>query len=149
MCKRAAAKKQREEDPEAVRAVKRTYHQKHRLRLNAARAKRRWANLAADRAARKSHYDRNRPLYFAKMLRAKYGITAEDYARMAHEQELKCAICRSELRLDRNTHVDHDHETQEIRGLLCHHCNVAIGQFREDPERLMRAVAYLQERSGA
>ncbi len=40
--------------------------------------------------------------------------------------------------------VDHDHTTGEVRGLLCHNCNRAIGLLREDPERLRRAIEYLE-----
>lgn len=42
-------------------------------------------------------------------------------------------------------HVDHDHKTGIVRGLLCHHCNFIIGQAEDDPGILMRAVQYLQD----
>jgi hypothetical protein len=40
--------------------------------------------------------------------------------------------------------VDHNHETGKIRGLLCHHCNLAVGWIRDDPDRALRAAEYLQ-----
>jgi hypothetical protein len=80
-------------------------------------------------------------------LRVKYGITAEEYARMFAEQDGKCAICG---RTGEETGgrwqrlgVDHDHQTDAVRGLLCAPCNSAIGLLQDDPEIVMAAAAYL------
>jgi len=57
-----------------------------------------------------------------------------------------CGICGSELMWDSKlTHVDHDHETGEIRGLLCSICNQGLGSFRDDIELLRSAVKYLKK----
>jgi hypothetical protein len=74
-------------------------------------------------------------------LKARYGITAADAQRMLEEQGGLCAICR-ERPAD---HVDHDHLTGRLRRLLCFNCNGGLGQFRDDPELLRAAAAYLQE----
>jgi hypothetical protein len=52
-----------------------------------------------------------------------------------------CAICNDELTAPC---VDHDHDTRAVRGILCHHCNVGIGHFRDDVVRLASAIAYLE-----
>lgn len=57
-----------------------------------------------------------------------------------------CAICREELGY--RAAIDHDHETGVIRGLLCFHCNVAIGHMRDNTDRLRAAIAYLEKGSG-
>lgn len=81
-------------------------------------------------------------------LRSKYGIGVEDYDRMLVEQSGGCAICRRGPEVNRNgfqkfLHVDHDHDSGRVRGLLCDRCNLSIGQFEHNPELLERAAAYL------
>lgn len=73
-------------------------------------------------------------------------MTEADYERMFAEQEGRCAICRLPQRDHKHwqrLHIDHDHVTGRVRGLLCTHCNTALGKFADDPERLQRAIEYL------
>lgn len=90
-------------------------------------------------------------------LKAKFGLSLEDYDRMLAEQGGTCAICpATEAGGRHNTFfaVDHDHACcpgkgscgKCVRGLLCAKCNFALGQFDDDPDRLMAAVAYLLSR---
>ncbi|MGR6996992.1 endonuclease VII domain-containing protein [Yinghuangia aomiensis] len=51
-----------------------------------------------------------------------------------------CVICL----VARAEHVDHDHETGRVRALLCFNCNAALGQFKDRPDALRRAAAYLE-----
>ena len=74
------------------------------------------------------------------LLKRKYGITVEQYDEMYERQGGCCAICGTA----EGTHVDHDHETGEVRALLCHSCNVGIGHFRDNPELLQAAIEYLE-----
>lgn len=71
----------------------------------------------------------------------KYGLSSEVYQEMLSEQGGRCAICRRKVRL----HVDHDHQSGVVRGLLCFQCNVGLGGFRDNPVLLKRAVKYLME----
>jgi hypothetical protein len=79
-----------------------------------------------------------------KLMRV-YGLTVEDYDRMYEEQGGACAICRNPKNDGPrpSLHVDHDHATGEVRGLLCNLCNVGLGSFGDDIERLGQAIAYL------
>lgn len=58
-----------------------------------------------------------------------------------------CAICGLEQAVEysENLSVDHDHETGAVRELLCHHCNVGLGGFKDDPRLLNKASAYLMK----
>lgn len=69
-----------------------------------------------------------------------YGLTLEDYDRRLEAQGGKC-VCGAAGEL---LHVDHDHETGEVRGLLCGPCNRTIGMALDSPERLMALARYLQ-----
>jgi hypothetical protein len=77
----------------------------------------------------------------------RYGLTPEEYERMLAAQGGRCAICRtgSPGKRFKKFAVDHCHETGVIRGLLCHRCNVALGQFDDDTSVLLEAVRYLQK----
>lgn len=80
---------------------------------------------------------------FARSLRVKYGLTVQEWERLLELQGRKCPICSKAL-TRKNTHVDHDHKTGIIRGLLCFECNTGIGKFHDSIERLLAAVTYLQ-----
>lgn len=93
-------------------------------------------------AARQTWNDKSHE-YF---LQYRYGIGAADYARMLAEQGGRCAICRTDEPGGQNGKwcVDHCHDSLKVRGLLCTHCNMAIGQMRDDPARLRAAADYLE-----
>ena len=76
----------------------------------------------------------------------KYGITPDQFKQMFETQQGKCAICNEEPKTKRGLHVDHNHETGKVRGLLCHGCNVALGSFKEDIGLLNKAIEYLRSR---
>lgn len=98
-----------------------------------------------DECVRAAYNERSRPKYRPYDLGRRYGITPDDYDRMLAEQGGLCAICRQPERSNRNRSlaVDHNHRTGLVRGLLCSHCNRAIGLLADDPTRLIRALAYL------
>jgi len=78
-----------------------------------------------------------------------YGISLEDYKDMYESQDGKCSICNStgHRRVSHNHSmplvVDHDHSSLKVRGLLCHTCNSALGQFNDNSELLSKAISYL------
>jgi hypothetical protein len=81
--------------------------------------------------------------YFA-VAKSKYGIDKEALEEIWREQREKCPICgKSKEPSGKRFHIDHDHTTGIIRGLLCSKCNMGIGIFDENIERLRSAISYL------
>lgn len=79
-------------------------------------------------------------------LRRQYGLDAADFASWARRQGDVCAICREPGSSTRGArlHVDHDHSTGLVRGLLCTNCNRGLGYFKDSVERLIDAAEYLE-----
>lgn len=77
-----------------------------------------------------------------------YGITEEDFNNLYESQGGKCAICGKPLDMisankNNAAHIDHDHETGKVRGILCRFCNIGLGLFKDNLELLDRAKEYL------
>jgi len=159
-------------DQEANRAYWREYRRTHREQC--AEHSKRWAQKHPESVrARQARYRarhpdevkaRKRAQYHAvekpkqrvRALKRKFGITPEMYDALLAAQGGVCAICRRpEMGLHTRSPnpqfhgpqrlcVDHDHETQVIRGLLCRGCNAGVALLRDDPETLANAIAYLR-----
>ena len=79
----------------------------------------------------------------------KYGVTPEQWDLMLKRCGNRCEICGKENKRQNKRRalcVDHNHETGEVRGLLCDNCNVGIGKLQDNVELLKKAAVYLQER---
>jgi recombination endonuclease VII len=74
-------------------------------------------------------------------LKRRYGLTSADVDRMIGAQGGVCAVCR---RRDPQ-HVDHDHRTGRVRGILCSLCNQGLGNFDDDVEVMAAAIAYVRQ----
>jgi hypothetical protein len=110
-----------------------------------------------EKACSASRYSRIKDIPEEKAKRAAYGrnvrlrqydMTVQDYDDMLTAQNGECAICGAadNGKLGGSLPVDHNHETGEVRGILCHSCNVGLGHFGDDPDRLVAAAAYLLSR---
>ena len=69
-----------------------------------------------------------------------YGLTPEELSVLL--TDAFCGICDSSEELV----VDHNHDTGEVRGILCTHCNKALGQFKDSKELLSKAITWLEEK---
>ena len=71
-----------------------------------------------------------------------YGLSKDSFFKMLEIQKNCCAICSDTI--DEKCHVDHDHKTGAVRGLLCRTCNTGIGMLKDSPDILLRASQYLR-----
>jgi hypothetical protein len=87
--------------------------------------------------------ERYRELIREGGLKHRFGITSEDYWKMSEAQNHVCYICKE--RDSKYLHIDHDHTSGELRGLLCKRCNHGLGNFRDRQDLLKNAIEYLQD----
>ena len=108
---------------------------------------------AAYSVERKAIRDAEMPDYSYMINLRRYGLTLESFAALLAAQDGKCKICgTTEPGGQGRWHVDHDHACcprksscgKCIRGLLCTHCNIGIGNFADSPEHLRAAASYLE-----
>ena len=76
-------------------------------------------------------------------LRGSYGITPDDYEKLLTQQGGVCAIC-GKPPTKKRLHIDHNHETGVIRGLLCFRCNFGLTYFSENADTMLKAHQYLK-----
>jgi len=72
-------------------------------------------------------------------LKRAFGLTPEELAALIESQSGVCAICGAAP-----VHIDHDHRTGRVRGVLCGPCNMGLGQFQDTASRLDAAADYLR-----
>ena len=76
----------------------------------------------------------------------KYNITSEEYDNKLKEQNDCCDVCKThKSEFNYNLCVDHNHTTNEVRGLLCYNCNSAYGQLKEDINRMYNLIDYAKK----
>lgn len=92
---------------------------------------------------RDSNPEKRKEIFKKGELKRLYGITLETFKIMSESQNHKCAICEGVNPDGSMLCVDHDHNTGAVRQLLCRNCNVALGNFRDNPHFCTRAAEYL------
>ena len=96
-----------------------------------------------------THYEMQRN----HTLNKKYGISLSEFWDYWIVFKGKCSICENDLKLPEKRKgqslevvaVDHDHNTGQIRGLLCNGCNKGLGLFKDSPQLLESAINYLKK----
>lgn len=72
-----------------------------------------------------------------------FQISQEGRLRLYEAQNYQCSICKNGIVIGGKSHIDHSHSGMYIRGVLCNQCNFGIGQFRDNPRIVERAIRYL------
>jgi DNA-directed RNA polymerase subunit RPC12/RpoP len=73
----------------------------------------------------------------------KYGLTLSEFNAILLQQGYKCAICGKPLENRKQAHIDHNHKTGKVRGILCNQCNLLLGYAFDDPDILQNAQDYI------
>jgi hypothetical protein len=97
---------------------------------------------AADRWQREKDKPGHKMMRKGEALRRLYGITLEEFNKMAAEQDGRCAVCGM---VPWRLVVDHCHRSEEVRQLLCDTCNMAIGLFQDNPHLMQTAASYVEK----
>lgn len=119
-------------DPETRREHRRQYYHANR--------EKEWAKMAE---WRRKNPERHASARRRSVLRSKDGLTLEEYDALLLKQGGACAICGQSPSL-KALHVDHHHETGNVRGLLCNNCNRCLGLLKDDVAVLRSAIVYLE-----
>jgi hypothetical protein len=96
-------------------------------------------------AMRSKCKDCERERHYNSLIKRLYNISIEDYEKLLKTQNYRCAICESKIGNSRSSRlfVDHCHQSLKVRGLLCSSCNHGLGQFKDSPKLLAKAIKYL------
>jgi len=145
VCERDRIKQYKKLNPEIIKEQKLRYRIKYKDRIK--NAYREYYSKNKDKYIeyRRKYNQGNRENIKSLRLQKLYGIGIHEYLQMCLDQDNKCAICNCEIiNASQPLAVDHDHTTGDIRGLLCLHCNLGLGNFQDNIELLKNAIEYLK-----
>jgi hypothetical protein len=95
--------------------------------------------VECDRIGRAKYADARKDARILKL----YRLTPADHEALFRDQDEACAICEEPQQDRRAMHVDHCHQSDRVRGLLCSRCNQALGLFKDNPSVMLRAAEYV------
>lgn len=155
-CKRAESNR-KAPDKKQTQQERKKYESSY-YRANAekikARSKARFAKLSPEQRERERNRTRtwnqkNRDICRTRArairIRAKFGISVEEYLERLQGQEFMCAICQKYLTGKCKANLDHCHKSGKIREFLCDGCNLGLGSFADNIGKMRSAISYLQK----
>ena len=90
----------------------------------------------------KKYREKNKKRLLNQRYLKNYGITTDEKMDLLKQQNYHCKICGNKVNMI-SGHIDHNHKTGKVRGILCRECNTAIGLFKDNINNLKRAIKYL------
>lgn len=123
------------------------YHEKNKIKIHKQQKEYYQIHKTEILERQKKHNktEKGKSANLRKRLRYYYDITLEQYDKMVENQNGVCAICGDINKNGDRLVVDHDHETGEIRNLLCHRCNLLLGLIKENMVILQSVTNYLKK----
>jgi hypothetical protein len=124
-------------NPLQVKEIKKRYRDTHKGKIKAYNAQHRRSEATHYKLYKKEWRKTNGK---RERLQSRYGISMPQFLEMLENQSHKCGICQDDLVV---ACVDHNHDTSEVRGLLCHKCNAGMGAFQDNSDTLQKALNWL------
>lgn len=118
---------------------------KNRLKIKNNHAKTYKANKDAIKKSATSYAIKHPEINRRAQRKRKYGLSHEDFLNLLEAQKFMCAI-GGEVISEETCHVDHNHDTGKVRGLLCLKHNIGLGHFNDNIDELKKAILYLRRR---
>jgi len=153
-------KEYREKNKDKIKEVKKEYYEKNKDKIKEYREKNkdkikevkkeyREKNKDKIKEVGKEYYEKNKDKIKESRLMRKYGLSLEDYEKMLVSQKYICPICKEKLDINENNGkrivVDHDHNTEAVRGLIHANCNSLLGFAGDNNKILLNAKEYLEQ----
>jgi hypothetical protein len=132
-------------DPEKRKAYGKTYRATHLRDRTKYMKTYRAAHRERDAAYYKTYHAAHKDDRKSKQWLREYGLSRAAFDAMIENQHGTCAICRKPGWGGKEPRVDHDHTTGKVRGILCNHCNLALGHIRDDPKIASSMAHYLDK----
>jgi hypothetical protein len=127
-----------QKNPESRREYHRKWSARNREKVRErARA---WRAAHPDKVLAVQQKHKAKTLLKSRLTR--HGITNQFLEDLMRRQNFKCAVCGVDLHSVKNS-IDHCHQKLFVRGILCQHCNIGLGHFRDSIPALKGAIAYL------
>jgi hypothetical protein len=134
----------RDKNREKIKQQARDRYAKNRDKIRELAREHRKKNKKQENEYQRAWRDKNRGRLKEQHRQRKYGLSQEEFYSMLAGQGGVCAICGSSEWGPVGPAIDHDHETNMVRGILCHHCNILLGCSRDNKKILLSAIDYLE-----